>query len=166
MKALTKIEEKEVAGVLALAMELQVHTFEQCMDAADALFDIKTVGEKITQRKEEITKPMNESLKSARAFFKPFETQYSEAEQIVKTKVLDYHAAHWAEQTMPDNTIHGLKGKVTVVEKEKVEITDEDSVPREFCVPDAEKVKHYLLSGKKLKGAQLVRDYTIMAGKN
>src|SRR3990167_7710196 len=91
--ALTKAEEKEVALVVKNAQELQVNTYEQVMDAADILFDVKSIGEKITERKEEITKPMNEALKSARAFFKPFENPYTEAEKIVKDKGLSWHEA-------------------------------------------------------------------------
>lgn len=163
---LTKAEEKEVALVVEQAMSLQVKTYEQVMDAADLLFDVKGIGEKITARKEEITKPMNEALKSARAFFKPFEAQYTEAEGIVKNKVLEWHASHWAEQTVQDNTIHGLKGKVTVIEKFKLEVEDAEAIPRKLCNPDLERVQRALEAGLKVKGAKLVPVYSITAGKN
>lgn len=164
--ALTKTEEKEIATVVKAAQELQVNTYEQVMDAADVLFDVKRIGEKVTERKEEITKPLNEALKSARSFFKPFETQYGDAEEIVKDKVLEYHAKHWEEQSVPDNTIHGLKGKVTVVERFKLEIEDTDAVPRNLCNPDTERVQKALEAGLKVKGAKLVPIYSIMASKN
>ena len=164
--ALTKVEEKEVAGVLALSKALEVHTFEQVMDAADLLYNVKDIGEKITERKEEITKPMNEALKSARAFFKPFENQYTEAEKIVKDKVLEWHSAHWSEQTVTDNTIHGLKGKVTVTERFKLEIDDAEAIPRNLCNPDEVRVQKALEAGLKVKGARLVPVYGIMAGRN
>lgn len=164
--ALTKAEEKEVALVVKNAQELQVKTYEQVMDAADVLYQVKQIGEKITERKEEITKPLSEALKSARAFFKPFENQYTEAEAIVKDKVLEWHASHWSEQNVPDNTIHGLKGKVTVTERFKVEIEDADAIPRNLCNPDVERVQKALEAGLKVKGAKLVPVYGVTAGKN
>ena len=164
-QALTKVEEKEVASVVEAAQGLQVKTFEQVMDAADILFDVKRIGEKITERKEEITKPLNEALKSARKLFKPFEDQYTEAETIVKDKVLEYHQNHWAENSVPDNTVNGLKGKVTVVERYTLEIEDADAIPRNLCNPDTERVKKALEAGLKVKGARLIPVYSIMASK-
>ena len=161
-----KEEQRQVAAVVKNAQELQVHTFEQVMDAADLLLDVKTIGEQITERKEAITRPMNEALKSARAFFKPFEKQYEEAEAIVKEKVLEWHRTHWDEQNVPDNTINGLRGKVTVVERFKVEIEDADAIPRNLCNPDEDRVKKALEAGLKVKGAKLVPMYSITAGKN
>lgn len=163
--SLTKIEEKQLATVLKTAEELHVNTYEQVMDAADVLFAVKRIGEIITERKEEITRPMNEALKSARSFFKPFEAQYAEAESIVKNKILDWHQAHWAEETRQDNTIAGSKGKVTVVERFTLEIEDETKIPRELCSPDLERVKHALEAGLKVKGAKLIPVYSIMAAK-
>ncbi len=164
--ALSVEDQRQVAGVLALAMGTHVKTFEGVMDAADLLLDIKTVGEKITERKEEMTKPLNESLKSIRSFFKPFEKQYEEAEAIVKGKVLEYHAAHWQEGNVPDNTVNGLRGKVTVVERFKVEIEDADAIPRNLCNPDEDRIKKALEAGLKVKGAKLIPVYGITAGKN
>lgn len=164
-QALTKAEEKEVALVVKNAQDLQVNTFEQVMDAADVLYDVKRIGEQITERKEAITKPMNEALKSARALFKPWETQFADAEAIVKDKVLEYHEKHWQENNVPDNTVHGMKGKVTVVERFTLEIDDVDAVPRNLCNPDTERVKKALEAGLKVRGARLVPVYSIMASK-
>ena len=162
---IAKEDTKEIALVVKAAQELNVKTFEQVMDAADVLYDVKRIGEKITERKEEITKPMNEALKSARAFFKPFEKQYEEAEAIVKDKVLQYHQAHWAENNVPDNTVHGMKGKVTITERFTLEIEDADAIPRNLCNPDTERVKKALEAGLKVKGARLVPIYGVTATK-
>lgn len=72
----------------------------------------------------------------------------------------------WKEGKPTDNKIYGTQGNVTVVERNTVEITDEAAIPRALCTPDPKKVEHYLLSGKKLKGARLVPTYTIAAGRN
>lgn len=157
---------QEMQTALAAAESLKVSKFEDVMDAADFLLDVKTVGERITSRKEEITKPMNDSLKSARALFKPLEEMYGNAESVVKDKILAWHQKNWGKDKDTDNTIHGIRGKVTVAERFVVEITDEASVPREFCAPDTKKVEHALKAGIAVKGARLVPSYTIMAGKN
>ena len=44
----------------------------------------------ITSKKESITKPLNEALRNARAFFAPIEEQWAGAERIVKDKMVAY----------------------------------------------------------------------------
>jgi hypothetical protein len=155
------------AGTLAeRAKKVSVKTFEQAMDAADFLLDIKQLGETITERKEEITKPLNASLKSARALFKPFEDQCMEAEASVKGAVLDFYERLWKRGKDTDNTINGLRGKVTLVERTQVHITDEKLIPAQFCSPDASKIEHALKAGIEVPGAELIKTYGIAAGKN
>jgi hypothetical protein len=136
------------------------------MGAADFLFYVKGTGERVTARKEEITRPMNEALKSARSLFKPIEEACAKAEQIAKEKLLTWHFSEWEAGRQTDNKIHGTRGNVTIVERSTVEITDEAAIPRGLCSPDPKKIEHYLLSGKKLRGAKLVPTYTIAAGRN
>ncbi len=163
---LPKSEKVEVAILVKKAEETKVVTFSDVMDMADILLDIKTIGQKITARKETMTRPMNDALKAARSFFKPFETDAEKAEKLVKDKILAWHGAHWNEQTTTDNTINGLRGKVTVVERVGVEIEDETKIPRELCSPDVGRIKLALEAGLKVKGARLVLNYSITAGKN
>lgn len=44
----------------------------------------------ITSKKETITRPLNEALKNARAFFAPLEKEWGEAERIVKSKMIGW----------------------------------------------------------------------------
>ena len=48
------------ATLVQTAQAMKVKTFENAMDAADFLLDVKQLGEKVTTRKEEVAKPMNE----------------------------------------------------------------------------------------------------------
>jgi hypothetical protein len=148
------------------AKSITVRTFEQAMDAADFLLDVKQLAERITARKEEITKPLNDGLKSARKLFKPLEEQCAEAETSVKDAILGFHQKHWKRGKETDNTINGLRGKVTVVERSQVNIIDASLIPPEFCSPDAAKVEHALKAGLQVPGAELIRAYGIAAGKN
>lgn len=148
------------------AEKLSVRTFEQAMDAADFLLDVKQLGEKITARKEEITRPMNESLKSARALFKPLEDLCASAEASVKDAVLRFHERSWNKGKVTDNTIRGTRGKISVVERTQVRITDEKAIPPEFCSPDPSKFEHALKAGIAVPGAELIQTYGLSAGKN
>jgi hypothetical protein len=160
-------EYKPAAGELVKnAQAIKVRTFEQAMDAADFLLNVKQLGESITARKEQITKPLNDSLKSARALFKPLEEQCSEAEAIVKEAVLTFHERYWKRGKTTDNTINGLKGKVTLVERTRVEIADPAAIPPEFCSPDPVQIEHALKAGIKVPGAELIKTYGITAGKH
>src|SRR6266853_1878627 len=88
---------KETHAALEMAQSLEVSNFEQVMDAADFLFRVKGIGERIAERKEEITRPLNEALKSARKLFKEIEDTYATAEQVAKEKVLDWHWNEWKD---------------------------------------------------------------------
>jgi hypothetical protein len=147
------------------AGKISVRTFEQAMDAADFLLDVKQLGESITSRKEEITKPLNNSLKSARALFKPLEDQCASAEAAVKDAILRFHERHWSKGKTTDNTINGLRGKVTVVERTQVRITDEKAIPAQFCSPDPAKIEHALKAGIEVPGAELIVNYGISANR-
>lgn len=51
---------------------------------------IKLVSKAVTQRKEAITKPLNEALKSARELFRPLENDLATAETELKSKMLTF----------------------------------------------------------------------------
>lgn len=154
------------AHLVETAKRMKVKKYEDVMDAADFLLEVKTLGESITSRKEEITKPLNESLKSARALFKPLETQCADAEAAVKSAVLDYHYKNWNKNKDTDNTVRGTRGKLTVVEREQANILDPKAIPLQFCSPDPEKILHALKAGIAVEGAELIKTYSIAAGKN
>lgn len=91
------IETKEVTVVkqqstkaLAAANELTIKTAEDMTAATDHLSKMKQVGKMIKERKEQITKPLQEALNSARDLFKPIEANLAEAERVVKSKMVTY----------------------------------------------------------------------------
>jgi hypothetical protein len=153
-------------GLVKTAQTMKVKTFEQAMDAADFLLDVKTLGESITDRKEKITRPMNDALKSARKLFKPLEEHCAEAEKIAKDAILTFHEKHWKRGKDTDNTINGIRGKVTLVERTQVQINDPKAIPLQFCSPDLAKIDHALKAGIEVPGAELIATYGIASGKN
>ncbi len=160
------VYEKKMDSALATAEKMSVKSFEDAMDAADFLFDVKMVAEKLDEEKLNLTKPMNEALKAARKLFKKPEEAYTEAERLAKEKILDWHMSQWDKGVVTDNKISGLHGNVVVVERTRVVVEDADAVQREFCAPDMGKVEHALLAGIQVKGAKLEKYYTLNAGKN
>lgn len=69
---------------------LIVVTAEEYNKAIEVGTRLKQISKEVTARKEEITKPMNEALKSARALFKPLEETLEKAESELKGKMLIY----------------------------------------------------------------------------
>jgi hypothetical protein len=97
MKTMSEIDTKEVAVVqqqsskaLTAAQELTIAKAEDLSAASELLIKMKKVGKMIKDRKEEITKPLQTALNSARDLFKPIESNLVEAERVVKGKMVDY----------------------------------------------------------------------------
>lgn len=85
------IVEEQTCKAIAAANALTVSNEDTYKSAASALANVKAVSKMILARKEAITKPLNESLKSARELFRPFETDVAAAEVIIKRKMVTYH---------------------------------------------------------------------------
>lgn len=168
------IIKKEVSSVVKLAQSFQVESPEQEKESVDLLAKIKATGKMLTARKEEITRPLMTSLSKVRDLFKPREQELLDAEKIIKGKVLAYRIeqeekaekekarieARVAKGTMkaetavdklaniPDTekTVVGNTGsKLSTVKVQKVRIVDEFAIPREYLVPDIQKITQAIL---------------------
>jgi len=94
------INTKELAPVKAritkadkYAQELVIKTDDDQKKATIALSELNKIGDEVTRRKEEVTKPLNVALKSVRDLFKPLEAGHKEAIATIKTKLAQYHTA-------------------------------------------------------------------------
>ena len=81
---------RQVTTISNQAGDLLIDSKESLAQATDILSKIKTASKDVKNRKEEITKPLNEALKSARSLFKPLEDDLATAERCIKDKMLDY----------------------------------------------------------------------------
>lgn len=81
---------RQVTTISNQAGDLYIDSNESLAAATDILSKIKAASKDVKNRKEEITKPLNEALKSARSLFKPLEDDLSTAERTIKGKMLDY----------------------------------------------------------------------------
>lgn len=195
---MTQIDSKELSVVraqatkaLTAATELVINNQESLVQATDVLSKIKTVGKMITERKEAITKPLNEALKSARDLFKPIESSHAEAERIIKSKIVIYQteqeriqneekaklAARVEKGTMKaetavkkmesmeevPKTVQGNVGTVSMRTVKKLCITDPSLVPREYCEPSPMLIKAALEAGKTVPGAEMREEKIVSA---
>lgn len=170
----------QVSKAVQAAQSLEIKTAEQQTVAVDILAKIKQVGKLITEKKESITKPLNEALKNARALFKPIEEQYELAEKIVKDKMVEFAKAQEVKAekitqrvengTMKFETaankiveltqtqITGNQGTVQYRTVKKLEIYNAMELPRKYLLPNETLIKADLMAGLEVPGAKLVEE--------
>ncbi len=193
-----EIDKKEVAVVeqqaskaVNAANELVIKTDEDMAKATDILSKIKTVAKMAKQKKETITKPLNESLKNIRSLFQPIESNCEEAEGIIKKKMIVYSdqqekARELAKEKIVDRVERGTmkpetaigklnnlapvstttQGKVGQVQTKmitKYRIVDETLIPRFYMVPDMGKITEALKAGDVVPGAESYQEKVISA---
>lgn len=160
-KELTPIK-AQVTKSVNRANDVIIDSPESLASATDILKAIKDAGKVVKTRKEEITKPLNDALKSARDLFRPIEADLATGERIIKDKMLDYtneveakRAAEAAKlearvekgtmrtdtamrkmddlETV-DSTVKGAKGSVNFREVRKVKIVDPKAIPLKYLM--------------------------------
>jgi seryl-tRNA synthetase len=167
----------------SVVAELVIATPEDYKHADEILGKVKQVGKLVKEKKEEITQPINSSLKKIRDLFKPLETKYEEIEMTIKTKMLSYRKAEDArieadKKKIADKVESGyiktetaiakletvgdtkadLKSagvKTSVRKLPRVKIVDATLIPREYLLVDTAKVLADLKTGVVVAGAEL-----------
>ncbi len=196
----TEIETKELAVLKGQvskletrANEVAIETQEDYEGAVDIVAKLKDTGSIIKKRKESITKPLNEALKNARELFKPIEQQFTEAERIVKGKLLEYKQkadakAREEEQKIANRvekgtmkvetaekkienvervqqTTRGKVGEVQVRKIKKLRIVDKKLIPLEYLEPDMGAIRRDAISNKiTIPGVEVYEEEVIAAG--
>ena len=192
------IDTKELAPIKAQVSKLEnqatavaIESQEGYENAIDLVSKLKETGSEIKNKKESITKPLNEALRNVRDMFRPIETQFENAERIIKTKLLDYKrkkdeearaeeakvAARVAKGTMKletaekkmdsiervENTTRGQVGQVQIKKIRKVRVTNQESIPRKYLVPDMVLIRQDALSGIVIPGIEVYEEESIAA---
>ena len=185
MKTNTKelaVIKTQVSKAVITAQQLQIKTKEELEGATSILSKIKAVGRLIQEKKESITKPLNEALKNARDLFRPLEVQWSEAEGIVKQKMVAFQISEEKkvekkEEKIAEKVDNGkisFEQATTKIEKierpenqvgnttfktiKKVVIEDEIKLPREYLIPDEVKIRKDALAGIEIAGVKIVEE--------
>jgi len=160
--------ENDAALMTKQAEAIQVTTTEQEEEAYLALTKIKQAIKTIEDKRKEITKPLNASLKTANAMFKKLSAPFVEADRIVRDKVMDFRQAQEEkaqkelERRQKIQAAHEKKGhetheitepkvevaKSTVTAKRwTFELVDINKVPREYLVLDSVAVNKAIRNG-------------------
>jgi len=160
--------ESDAALMTKQAEAIQVTTTEQEEQAYIALTQIKQAIKTIENKRKEITKPLNASLKTTNAMFKTLSRPFLEADTIIRDKVLDFRqeqeekAQKELERRQKIQAVHEKKGhetheitapkaevaKTTVTARRwTFEIVDLDKVPREYLVLDNVAVNKAIRNG-------------------
>ncbi len=196
----TQIETKELATLKGQVSKLEtranavtIESPQSYEDAIDIVAKLKETGSVIKNKKESITKPLNEALRNARELFKPLEQQFIVAEGIVKTKLLDYKRKidaeaqekedriakrvekgtmklETAEDRMEDiervnTTTHGKVGSIQVRTIQKLRIVDESLIPRKYLVPDMGAIRRDAITNKvTIPGIEVYSEETVASG--
>ena len=187
MKNEIKVIKQKVGRALSIAQEITIQDEKTLADGIDFLKKIKTTGKIIKNQKEKITKPLLQAIKEARAMFKPIEDNYSEAERIIKGKILHYNivqeekrkekeaklAARVEKGTMkaetavkkieeiPEVKNEGKVGKVSTRTVKKVVIEDESKLPRKYLIPNQSLIRQDALKGIKIDGVEIKEEKII-----
>lgn len=186
-----KIETKELAvikGQLSKAEskvnDIVIKSNDDYVEAIDILGRMKELGKMIKNRKEAITKPMNDALRSARDLFRPLEDQFESNQRTIEGKLLTYKrkvddearakeaelakkvetgkitveaaAKKMDKVERVEATVQGNKGATFQVRKVKdVEVIDRDLIPDEYYQLDMVSVRRDALAGKEIPGVRV-----------
>lgn len=174
------------------AQALVIKTTNDLPASADLLKAIKEAQSVVKKRKEEITRPLMQSLASARDLFKPFEGAFEEAEKVVKGKIAQFQTEEEArieaekekivekvdsgkmkgatavkklgELGGIQTTASGSSGSIQTRTLTKVRVIDEALLPREYLVPDMNKItKAILQDGIEIPGAEKYTEKSIVS---
>lgn len=176
---------KQIAPVVEEAQALVIKDAKTMKAATEMLSRINQIGDKITAEKEKVTKPLNEALKAERARWKPVETVYEEAVEIIRGKMTEYQTAEVKRQReeeariaarvgegkgklkvetavrqmedieKADGTVKTESGLVKFREDKVLKIMDETFIPDEYWVLDEKKILGALKAGVDVPGAVL-----------
>lgn len=83
---------KQSENWLAIAETFEITSSDIALNAGDSLKKIKFLAKELEQKRTAITKPINQALREINALFKPAKDWLSQAERLMKTKLLSYQA--------------------------------------------------------------------------
>ena len=184
--------EKEISSIQDYAGSLEVTSEDSYKEALNEGKQIKTQLDAIIARKEEITKPLNATLKSVRDLFRPFEERGESALRVIKDKMLSFskeqtRKAEEAKQKLaervergtmkpetavrkieemkaPEKTIATDEGKATTRTVKKYRVVDMKKVPLEFMEVNMTLVRNAFRAGKPVLGCEEYEETELSLG--
>ena len=77
-------------ALLEIARLREITTPEMAIAAGEELKDIKRLAKQVNEKRLAITRPLNDALKEVNALFKPAKEWLSQAERLLKGKILEF----------------------------------------------------------------------------
>lgn len=179
---LTTIE-KELHPIAQQATILEIVDDSTLKAGVELLSRLNQYNDSMQAEKEKVTKPLNEALKAERLRFKPLESVYNDAITIVRSKMTIYQSALVKAQQeaqnklaskvssgymKPETAVTKLENLPTVEkehatdvglvqfrEKKQLLITNQMLIPREYLMPDEDKIMKDLKDSKVISGCEL-----------
>lgn len=162
-------EEAEAKDALAVVQDLTIQTQEDLDFANETLKEVKGRAKKLKTRLDEITKPLNSALKSARDLFRPAMNYYDEIEKELKNRIGEHKLrqdeanraamlAAAAAAEAGDNTAaaDALANVTTIGDAKGLStrqtwgyiIEDASLLPREFLMPNEQAIGAHARAAK------------------
>ena len=177
----------QVVGNIAETSRIIINSQPTFNKAKDKLGEIKEIKKIVNDKKESITKPLNEALKNVRGLFKPIEDKIDVIENYLKTEVLKYNQKLLAEQRKREEEANkkikeeqakgksldeinidkiakpltNITQKVEAIKTRKIKklrIINEQLIPREYLTPNEVAIKEALLNGIKVDGCEIFEE--------
>ena len=176
------IPKQQASKALSAAQALAINDNEGLVAGTNLLGKIKAAQKLITAKKQAITKPINEALREVRSLFATLENNISEAEGIVKNKMLVYEEAVSAVAEAKEaklamrvekgtmrfdtaqakietiervGTTRATNGGVQFRVRKVAVVTDISKLPLEYLVPDMVKINQAIKAGKTIPGVTI-----------
>jgi len=143
--------EQGVKTLDSYTQSLVITTTEQAEEAGNNLAKISSLKKQIEDKRTEITKPLNASLKSINAFFKKFSEPLDNSDAQIRTVLVDFG------KTVEQTTF----GVVHLRSNQVISVVDENLVPREYLQVNMARVKIDVKSGKTIPGIEVLLDQTV-----
>lgn len=176
---------KKIATIADQVEGMKIDSVDSLKEAVTILSTLNKFGDAVKEKKELLTKPLNEALKNARKMFSPLEEVYEGAIEMLRSKMGEWQTKQVkmrqeaelaiAERVkegrgnltvetavkkiealdVVDKEVATVEGLVQFREKKVLKIIDVDLIPREYLVVDEKKLLDDLKNGKIVAGAEL-----------
>lgn len=157
-----EVVKQQVAKANDVVSALKVTTPQEYEYAVEIGGKLKKVIKMVTDRKEEITKPMNEALKSARALFKPMEEMLDSAEMELKNKMLAFREEERKIALQKEKERQEELAKAQEALK-KNEITPEQEREVRWAIPEVKEIEKTVKSSTGAKATEkTVTEYVVV----
>lgn len=176
---------KEIASIAKLAEAFEIQSSADMVQATTILSQMNKYADSMKEKKELLTKPLNEALKNARSMFKPLEELYEDAIENLRGKMTVYQTEAMrlkkeeeqkiamrvkagsgnlsvetavkkiAEIAPVEKEVSTTEGLVQFRESKILKIIDQNIIPREYLTVNETLILKDLKAGKNIAGVEL-----------